>query len=127
MIGSLGIGERARLAGENRNLREIFATADIFVSCSKFEGMPNSLIEAVLSGCRVFVGVGEGGTSEYLREAGLQYRGVPLGDFQNSFVATAARILAADSGPEVAAAEMIRRRQDPAAISKAIEAVLLGP
>jgi glycosyltransferase involved in cell wall biosynthesis len=127
LIGALGIGECTRLAGENRNLGEIFATADIFVSCSKFEGMPNSLIEAILSGCRVFVGVGEGGTSEYLREVGLADRAVPLRDFQIVFVTAAARILDGDSGPEVAAAQRIRRGQDPAAVSKAIEAVLLGP
>src|ERR1041385_7939467 len=93
IIAALGIGECAKLPGENRNLREMFATADIFVSCSKFEGMPNSLIEAILSGCRVFVGVGEGGTGEYLREVGLEDRAVPLRNFQASFVATTDRIL----------------------------------
>jgi glycosyltransferase involved in cell wall biosynthesis len=126
LIGALGIGECVRLPGENRNLREIFEPADIFVACSKFEGMPNSLMEAILSGCRVFIGVGEGGTSEYLREAGLQDRAVPLRDFQNSFVPTATRILVGDSEPELAAAALIRRRQEPAAITKAFEGVLLG-
>jgi glycosyltransferase involved in cell wall biosynthesis len=126
LIEELGVGECAKLAGENSNLREMFATADLFVSCSKFEGMPNSLIEAILSGCRVFVGVGEGGTAEFLRDVGLENRALPLRDFQNSFVATSTRILEGDSGPEVAAAQLIRRRQDPAVVSNAVEALLLS-
>jgi glycosyltransferase involved in cell wall biosynthesis len=127
LIGALGIGECARLAGENRNLREIFATADLFVACSKFEGMSNALIEAILSGCRVFVGAGEGGTQEFLDNAGLGHRAVALRDFQNRFTEAVGRVLGENSDHEVAAAALIRRRQDPAAVTKAMATTLLGP
>ena len=127
MIGALGIGECARLAGENRNLREIFATADLYVACSKFEGMSNSLTEAILSGCRVFVGAGEGGTQELLDNAGLGHRAVALRDFKNCFTANVARILGEDSDQEMAAAALIRSRQNPAAVAQAMARTMLGP
>jgi glycosyltransferase involved in cell wall biosynthesis len=126
MIGALGIGKDARLAGENRNLREIFATADLYVACSKFEGMSNALTEAILSGCRVFVGAGEGGTQELLDNAGLGNRAVALRDFKKCFIVNVARILAEDSQQEIAAAALIRSRQDPAAVTQAMARTMLG-
>jgi glycosyltransferase involved in cell wall biosynthesis len=127
LIGELGISDCAKLAGENRDLKEIFATADIYLACSKFEGMSNALIEAILSGCRVFVGAGGGGTQEFLENTGLGHRTVPLRDFKNSFIANVARILGEDSEDEMAAAALIRGRQDPAAVAQAIARTMLRP
>jgi len=48
-----GLGERLRLLGYREDVAELLAAADIFVLPSYFEGLPMSIIEAMLSGLPV--------------------------------------------------------------------------
>lgn len=50
-IRELGIEGRARLMGHSSNIIEIMSKSEIFVLSSDYEGMPNSLIEAMCVGC----------------------------------------------------------------------------
>lgn len=52
-ISSLGLDDRIILAGHTNDVRDEMRTASIFVLCSRFEGMPNSLMEAMAEGTPV--------------------------------------------------------------------------
>jgi len=49
-ISSLGLEERIELAGRKENIAEELAEADAFVMTSKYEGFPNTLLEAMAVG-----------------------------------------------------------------------------
>lgn len=53
LLGGAGLGERLRLLGYRHDVAAILAAADIFVLPSYFEGLPMSIIEAMLSGLPV--------------------------------------------------------------------------
>ncbi|MCP5151346.1 MAG: glycosyltransferase [Chromatiales bacterium] len=50
-IAALGVGDSVTLAGLTDDVPGVLATADLFVHCSRFEGAPNVLIEALAAGC----------------------------------------------------------------------------
>lgn len=52
------------------NVSDLYASADVFVLSSDYEGMPNALIEAVAAGCRV-VAAGGAAVYELLSAIGL--------------------------------------------------------
>jgi glycosyltransferase involved in cell wall biosynthesis len=54
---SMGLGERVKLMGhvEKELLWALMKTAEVFVSVSHFEGMPNSVMEAMAVGCPLVV------------------------------------------------------------------------
>lgn len=52
-ITESNLDDRAVLAGRVGNIGDWYATADIYVLSSKFEGFPNTLIEAMAYGCPV--------------------------------------------------------------------------
>lgn len=50
-IDQCGLADRVRLVGAAGNIGDWYARADIFVLASRFEGFPNTLLEAMAYGC----------------------------------------------------------------------------
>ena len=78
LLRSAGLGYRLRMLGYRRDIPAILAAADIFTLPSRFEGLPMSVIEAMLTGLPV-VSTNVRGPAEQVvdGETGLQ---VPAGD-----------------------------------------------
>ena len=53
LLRDAGLGERLRLLGYRDDVPALLAAADIFVLPSHFEGLPMSVIEAMLTGLPV--------------------------------------------------------------------------
>ncbi len=86
------LGERLRLLGYRDDVPDLMAAADIFVLPSRFEGLPMSVIEAMLSGLPVVATNVSGPAEQVVPEVtGLL---VPVGDA--SALAVALKRLAAD-------------------------------
>jgi glycosyltransferase involved in cell wall biosynthesis len=77
LINQLGLEEKVFLAGFQQNPFQWLKHADLFVLSSRFEGLPNTLLEALSCGCPVVALQHPGGTEEVLRKMGLQDRYVP--------------------------------------------------
>jgi glycosyltransferase involved in cell wall biosynthesis len=67
-FAAAGLGDRLRLLGYRRDVPALLAAADIFVLPSHFEGLPMSVIEAMLTGLPV-VATRIRGPREQIREA----------------------------------------------------------
>ena len=52
-ISALGLGAQVRLLGERRDVAAILALSDLFVLSSRWEGMPNAVLEAMAVGLPV--------------------------------------------------------------------------
>lgn len=63
---SVFLSERVEWLGWNKNVSEILRTKSIFVLASRFEGCPNSLIEAMSQGCACMGTDCEGGMNEII-------------------------------------------------------------
>jgi len=74
---SLRLEERVHLVGFQPEPAAWFAHADLFVLSSRYEGLPNVLLEALACGCPVVALDGPGGTRELLEACGLPERVVP--------------------------------------------------
>jgi len=77
LINSLGLIEKVFLIGFQKNPFLWLRHADLFVLSSRFEGLPNALLEALACGCSVVALRHPGGTQEVLEECGLLERFVP--------------------------------------------------
>jgi glycosyltransferase involved in cell wall biosynthesis len=75
-----GFEDKVRLVGFQSNPYLWFKHADLFVLPSRFEGMPNTLLEALACGCPVVALQHPGGTEEVLQKLGLDDRYVPTLD-----------------------------------------------
>ena len=53
LLRNAGLGDRLRLLGYRTDVAAVLAAADIFVLPSHFEGLPMSVIEAMLTGLPV--------------------------------------------------------------------------
>jgi glycosyltransferase involved in cell wall biosynthesis len=104
-----GLGERLRLLGYRDDVPDLMAAADVFVLPSRFEGLPMSVIEAMLSGLPVIAADVRGPAEQVVPDVtGLL---VPPGDA--SALAAALVRLAAD--PE------LRARMGEAGRQRAVE------
>ena len=74
LIPSLGLQDRVRLVGFDANPWRWTRQADLFVLCSHFESLPNSLLEAIACRCPVVTLDVPGGTREILELLGLSSR-----------------------------------------------------
>lgn len=92
---TLGIADKVRWCGFLKNPYSLFRNADCFVLSSDWEGMPNTLIEAMLCGTAVVSTRCDYGPAEIVKDGdnGLL---VPVGDI--SAMTSALRRLAADPG-----------------------------
>jgi glycosyltransferase involved in cell wall biosynthesis len=77
LIGALDLNDRVFLPGFQNNPFCWLKHADLFVLPSRFEGIPNTLLEALACGCPVVALRHPGGTEEVLKELGLPDRFVP--------------------------------------------------
>ena len=94
LLRNAGLGDRLRLLGYRDDVPELMAAADIFALPSRFEGLPMSVIEAMLSGLPVVAADVRGPAEQVVPEiTGLL---VPPGDA--SALAAALRRLTADPG-----------------------------
>jgi glycosyltransferase involved in cell wall biosynthesis len=78
LLQEAGLGERVRLLGYREDMADLMAAADIFVLPSRFEGLPMSVIEAMLTGLPVVATNVRGPAEQVVPElTGLL---VPVGD-----------------------------------------------
>ena len=78
LLRDAGLGERLRLLGYRDDVPDLMAAADIFVLPSRFEGLPMSVIEAMLTGLPVVAANVRGPAEQVVPEVtGLL---VPSGD-----------------------------------------------
>ncbi|NQT91490.1 MAG: glycosyltransferase [Lentisphaerae bacterium] len=89
----LGIGDKVRWCGFRKNPYPLFRSADCFVLSSDWEGLPNTLIEAMLCGTAVVSTRCDYGPEEIV-EDGVNGLLVPVGDA--AALTAALRKLAAD-------------------------------
>ena len=114
----LGLGDRCRLLGYRTDVKDLMAAADVFVLASAFEGLPVSIMEAMVSGLPV-VATAVGGVPEAVvdGETGLL---VPPRDA--SALAAALLRLARDPDLRAAMATKARVRGEVFDIRTAVEA-----
>src|SRR5439155_1465277 len=64
----LGLGEAVRFAGFQPRPSRYFAAADLFVLSSRYEGLPNVVLEALAAGCPVVASACSDGVREVVRD-----------------------------------------------------------
>jgi glycosyltransferase involved in cell wall biosynthesis len=87
---SLGIADRVTFTGERRDVEAVLRSASLFWLTSRWEGMPNVVLEAMASGVPA-IATDVGGTRELIR-SGVDGFVVPEGDIE-SFVARSRELL----------------------------------
>lgn len=93
LLRTAGLGDRLRLLGYRDDVPDLMAAADIFALPSRFEGLPMSVIEAMLCGLPVVAAEVRGPAEQVVpEETGLL---VPAGD--GAALATALRRLVQDA------------------------------
>ncbi|MEJ0015133.1 MAG: glycosyltransferase family 4 protein [Acetobacteraceae bacterium] len=108
LLRDAGLGERLRLLGYREDVADLMAAADIFVLPSRFEGLPMSVIEAMLSGLPVVATAVRGPAEQVVpEETGLL---VPAGDA--AALARALARLAADPALRARMGAAGRRRAE---------------
>lgn len=106
VLRNAGLGERLRLLGYRSDVAALLAAADIFVLPSSFEGLPMSIIEAMLTGLPVVASHIRGPREQVVPEVtGLL---VPPGTIAP--LAAALRRLAGDASARAALGDAGRRR-----------------
>jgi glycosyltransferase involved in cell wall biosynthesis len=98
-ITELNLCDQVDMLGSVSEVRPLYEKADLFVLASDYEGLANTLIEALACGCRVLVVEGDGGTSEFMRSLGLGSFIFSRETFESSFWSCAKSVL--DSEPSV--------------------------
>jgi glycosyltransferase involved in cell wall biosynthesis len=94
LFTAAGLGERLRRLGYRRDVAAVLAAADVFALPSHFEGLPMSVIEAMLTGLPVVATAIRGPREQVVDgETGML---VPAGDAAS--LAAALRRLAGDAG-----------------------------
>jgi glycosyltransferase involved in cell wall biosynthesis len=73
-VRSLGLDQRIAMPGFDPQIRGWLRHADLFVLASRFEGLPNVLLEAIDAECPVAVLEHPGGSREVLQRVGQEHR-----------------------------------------------------
>jgi len=113
----LGIAGRLLLLGQRRDVPQLMRAADLFVLASRWEGMPNALLEAMAAALPV-VATAAHGCRELIRD-GLTGRLVPVGDAHA--LAAAIVELLRDAGKR---RELARAAQEHVAANYSLEQML---
>jgi len=119
-----GFGERLRLLGYREDIPELLAAADVFALASRFEGLPMSVIEAMLCGLPVVACDIRGPREQVVHgETGLL---VPPGDADA--LATALRDLLADPARRAAMgaagrARAVERYDEARVVARTLDAL----
>ena len=71
-VARLGLGDRVRLLGRIADVRPLLGRADVFVLASRWEGMPNCVLEAMAAGLPV-VATSVGGCPELVEHGETGY------------------------------------------------------
>lgn len=77
LVREAGVGDRVRLLGLRADVPDLLGAADIYLSCSDWEGMPLSTIEAMMSGLPTVATRTEGSDQLLTEACGVV---VPVGD-----------------------------------------------
>jgi glycosyltransferase involved in cell wall biosynthesis len=85
LAGTTGVPAHVHFTGFQENPYAWLAHADLFVLSSRYEGLPNALLEAIAVGCPVVALDRPGGTREILQLTGLADRLVQELDWQPSW------------------------------------------
>jgi glycosyltransferase involved in cell wall biosynthesis len=112
LIKSLDLSDGVSLPGFVTDLPPWYERASLFALSSRYEGQPNSLIDAILHERPVICAAGAGGTIELMREAGLEDCLVPDEPFEQRFADHARRILAMDDSRWRTARERLLKLTD---------------
>jgi sugar transferase (PEP-CTERM/EpsH1 system associated) len=78
LAGSLGVGSAVFFTGVRKDIAHLLALADVYVNSSVFEGMSNTILEA-MAASRPVVATGVGGNPELVRDGVTGYL-VPPGE-----------------------------------------------
>lgn len=80
LISQMGLQDKVKLMGRTNDVQKVHETADLFVLSSDYEGMPNSLMEAMAAGVPVISTDCPCGGPKTLIENGKSGLLVPVGD-----------------------------------------------
>ncbi len=119
-IKEIGIGEHVVMLGTVLDVRPVYESADIFVIASDYEGLPNTLIEAIACGCRVVVIDGDGGTAEFMQSIGLAAFVFSREEFDCSFWECVEKVLRSDSVVWYAAYEALVEKIAPERVANQV-------
>lgn len=86
-IEQRGLGDCVFLRGNTRDVRDAIKDAALYVLCSKYEGMPNALMEAMALGLPCVATDCPCGGPAFLIDDGVNGRLVPAGDEEELFQA----------------------------------------
>jgi glycosyltransferase involved in cell wall biosynthesis len=81
LAGTLEMMDCVSFVGHQDNPFPLMAHADLFISCSRWEGLPNAVLEALACGTPVLAFDCPGGTGEVIREGQNGWL-VPVGDLE---------------------------------------------
>jgi glycosyltransferase involved in cell wall biosynthesis len=116
---ALDIGASFELPGFVRDTRPWLAGTPLVVSSSHYEGLPNALLEALASGCRIVASDSGGGTRELLRECGLSDFIVGDRSFSEAFCGVARHALKSPEHRWEAARERLRELASEDVVARA--------
>jgi len=117
---SKGVDEQIRFIGLQKNPYAYMARADAFVLCSRFEGFPNVMLEALASGAHVIATPAPGGVIEIANSTGR----VQIASSVSAEALSTELKRFAERGPDPGPANLERFRAGE--ITKEYERILLG-
>lgn len=125
LTAELGMEDKIELPGIVQNLHEVLYDSKMFVLSSKYEGMPNALMEAMVLGLPVIATKSTGGGVNELIENNVNGLLIPVGD-EKALIQAMGRILNDEAfGRRIAEnARSIGAKLDPSVIYKRWERYL---